>query len=48
MFKRVLFAPPGKDASFWEPFAAELLRHNAHPKAIEHLAIDMNGAYANE
>jgi transposase len=26
--KRVLFATPGKDASVWAAFAAELLRHN--------------------
>jgi hypothetical protein len=28
--KRVLFATLGKDASVWEAFAAELLRHNGH------------------
>ena len=39
--KRVISATPGKDASVWEAFAAELLRHNGHPKAIQHLAIDM-------
>jgi transposase len=44
--KRVLFATPGKDASVWEAFAAELLRHNGHPKAIQHVAIDMSAAYA--
>jgi transposase len=36
--KRVLFATPGKDAAVWAAFAAafaaELLRHNGHPKAI--------------
>jgi hypothetical protein len=32
--KRGLFATSGKDASVWEAFAAELLRHNGHPKAI--------------
>jgi hypothetical protein len=25
--KRVLFAMPGKEASIWQAFAAELLRH---------------------
>jgi transposase len=43
--KRVLFATPGKDASVWEAFAAELLRHNVHPKAIQYVAIDMSPAY---
>ena len=43
--KRVLFATPGKDASVWEAFAAELLRHNGHPKAIQYVAIDMSPAY---
>ena len=44
--KRVLFATSGKDASVWAAFAEELLRHNGHPKAIQHLAIDMSAAYA--
>ncbi len=44
--KRVLFATPGKDASVWEAFVAELLRHNGHLKAIQHLPIDMSAAYA--
>jgi len=43
--KRVLFATPGKDASVWEAFAGELLRHNGHPKAIRYAAIDMSAAY---
>ncbi len=43
--KRVLFATPGKDASVWEAFAAELLRHNGHPKAIRRVAIDKSPAY---
>jgi transposase len=43
--KRVLFATPGKDASVWDAFAAELLRHNGHPKAIRRVAIDMSAAY---
>jgi transposase len=43
--KRGLFATPGKDASVWEAFAAELLRHNGHPKAIRRVAIDMSAAY---
>jgi transposase len=46
MTKRGPFATPGKDASVWEAFAAELLRHNGHPKAIQHVAIDMSAAYA--
>ncbi len=44
--KRVVFATPGKDASTWEAFAAELLRHNGHPKSITQAAIDMSAAYA--
>ncbi len=43
--KRVLFAKPGKDASVWAAFAAELLRHKGHPKAIQHAAIDMSAAH---
>ncbi len=46
MIKRGLFATPGKDASVCAAFAAELLRHNGHPKAIQHVAIDMSAAYA--
>ncbi len=42
--KRVLFATPGKDASVWEAFAGELLRHNGHPKAIQHADIEMSAA----
>jgi transposase len=30
--KRVLLAVEGKDASVWERFAAELFKHNGHPK----------------
>ena len=43
--KRVLLAVEGKDASVWERFAAELGRHNGHPKAITQIAIDMSPAY---
>jgi transposase len=45
--KRVLFATPGTDSSFWGEFAAELLLHNGHPEAIQHVAIDMSAAYTN-
>ena len=44
--KRVLFATPGKDASVWAAFAAEFLRHNGHPKAVQNVTIDMIAAYA--
>ncbi len=44
--KRVLFATPDKESPVWAAFAAELLRHNGHPKAIQHVAIDMSAAYA--
>ena len=40
--KRVLFATTGKDSSFWLAVAAELLRHNGHPKDIQNVAIDMS------
>jgi len=43
--RRVLFATEGKDASAWEAFADELLKHNGHPKAITQAAIDMSPAY---
>ena len=40
--KRVLLAVEGKDASVWERFAEQLLKHNGHPKAITQVAIDMS------
>lgn len=43
--KRVIYATEGKGASVWEAFAAELLKHNGHPKAIRQAAIDMSPAY---
>lgn len=43
---RVIFATPGKGASVWEVFAAELLPDNSHPKAIQHVVIDMSARYA--
>lgn len=43
--KRVIFATEGKDASTWEAFAQELLKHNGHPKAVLQAAIDMSPAY---
>ena len=43
--KRVLLAVEGKDASVWERFAEQLLKHNGHPKAITQIAIDMSPAY---
>jgi len=43
--RRVLLAVEGKDASVWERFAAELLKHNGHPKAVTQIAIDMSPAY---
>ena len=43
--KRVLLAVEGKDASTWERFADQLVRHNGHPKAITQVAIDMSPAY---
>lgn len=43
--RRVIFATDGKDAEVWALFAAELGRHNGHPKAIRQVAIDMSPAY---
>ncbi len=43
--KRVLFDTPGKDASVWQEFAQQLLRHNDHPKPIQHVAIGMSAAF---
>jgi transposase len=43
--KRVLLAVEGKDAGTWEQFAAQLAKHNGHPKAITQVAIDMSPAY---
>jgi transposase len=43
--KRVLFATPGKGSETWESFAAEMPRHNGHPKSITQVAIDMSAAY---
>jgi transposase len=45
MTKRVHFARRCLGASVWAAFAEELLRHNGHPKAIQHVAIDMSAAY---
>ena len=47
MTNRLLFSTPGEDGSVWETFAAELLRHNGHPKAIQYAAVDMSAAYTN-
>ena len=44
---RVLFAMPGRDAFVWAAFAAELLRHDGHPRPIQNVAIDMSTAYIN-
>ena len=41
----VRFATLGKDASVWKAFAAGLLHHNEHPKAIRRVAIDMSVTY---
>jgi transposase len=41
MAKRVLFVTPGKVASVWGAFAAELLWRNGYPNAIRRVAIDM-------
>jgi transposase len=44
--KMGLVVTPGEDASVWEAFATQLLRNNGHPKAIQHVAIDISAAYA--
>jgi hypothetical protein len=43
--KRVLFAMLAKDASVCDAFAGGLMLHNDHPKAIQHVAIDMSAGY---
>jgi transposase len=40
-----VFRKSGEDAPVWAAFAADLLLHNGHPKAIQHVAIDMSAAY---
>ena len=44
MTKLVRLATRGLGASVWAAFAEELLQHNGHPKAIQHVAIDMSAA----
>lgn len=44
--RRVLFATPGRDASTWSAFAAELPRHGARVDQIEQVSIDMSAPYA--
>ena len=39
-------AEPGRDATVWKAFAAEMLGKKRHPKVIQHAAIDMSAAYA--
>ena len=43
--KQVLYAAEGKDASTWDRFGGELLKHQAHPSQIEQVSIDMSPAY---
>ena len=43
--RRVLFATEGKDHTTFQRFAEEILKHNGHPKAITHVALDMSRAY---
>jgi transposase len=40
-----IFETPGRNASVWESFAAELLPQNGHQKVIQYVAIDMSAAY---
>lgn len=42
--KKVIFATPGKGATVCATFFQELLLHNAHLKATQHLAIDIKAA----
>ena len=44
--KWVLFATLGKGASVWLALAAEMQRRTGHPKAFQHVAVDMIPAYA--
>lgn len=43
--RRVLFATEGKDASVWDVFGQELLRHNGNPWNIQLISMDMSPAY---
>lgn len=43
--RRVIFATEGKDHTTFRTFCDELLRHNGHPHALTHVAIDMSAAY---
>ena len=43
--KQVLYATAGRDASTWDQFAEELLKHNAKAEQIETVSIDMSPAY---
>jgi transposase len=45
MDKRLLMATPGMNASVWESFAVELLGHNGHQKAIQHVASNISAAH---
>ena len=48
MTKSVLFATPGKEEAVWATCALELLRYKDHPKAIQHMAVNMRAAYTKE
>jgi len=43
--RRVVFATEGKDSATFLRFCEELLRHNGHPHAVTHVAMDMSAAY---
>ena len=43
--KQVLYATAGRDASTWDRFAEELLKHSAKAEQIETVSIDMSPAY---
>jgi len=43
--RRVVFATEGKDSGTFQTFCEELLKHNGHPHAVTHVAIDMSAAY---
>jgi len=43
--KKVIYAPPGKDATTWDQLAKELPKHSATAKQIETVSIDMSLSY---
>jgi transposase len=43
--KRVIFATANKDATVWDAFALELLRHTGQPNAMQYVATEISVEY---